>query len=345
MPNFVQGVCEDFCPEAEYKLRTREKLLNFFEYKDGQKHVPGTLVKCFARSAAGIKTPKAKDMRTERCLQRCIEYLLKDIILDKRKPFNLVYDFIFDRLRAIRQEMVMQNYNAKQTIKLLQPMIMFLSYSRYKLCEEAVDNFDPKICEQHLQECLKRALVCYDEISLDDLKLIDIYNRAFLEALYQIFNLGSVDALKRCLTLPKEIRTHSLFSLVFKISLSYLQGNYYRVLTGLQTLPHILCAIGCLKLPTLRRNLYEIFANAYSSKQLSVPVDFVLRLTAHANVNELREDCKYYNIKILDDKLHLNFQKNDFNSKITILKCKHEYFVDEKLKNIYLPEVLLMKKM
>ncbi|KNC31376.1 hypothetical protein FF38_07104, partial [Lucilia cuprina] len=325
--------------------RTREKLLNFFEYKDGQKHVPGTLVKCFARSAAGIKTPKAKDMRTERCLQRCIEYLLKDIILDKRKPFNLVYDFIFDRLRAIRQEMVMQNYNAKQTIKLLQPMIMFLSYSRYKLCEEAVDNFDPKICEQHLQECLKRALVCYDEISLDDLKLIDIYNRAFLEALYQIFNLGSVDALKRCLTLPQEIRTHSLFALVFKISLSYLQGNYYRVLTGLQTLPHILCAIGCLKLPTLRRNLYEIFANAYSSKQLSVPVDFVQRLTAHANVNELLEDCKYYNIKILDDKLHLNFQKNDFNSKITILKCKHEYFVDVKLKNIYLPEVLLMKKM
>ncbi|XP_046808051.1 uncharacterized protein LOC111679180 [Lucilia cuprina] len=345
MPNFVQGVCEEFCPEAESKLRTREKLLNFFEYKDGQKHVPGTLVKCFARSAAGIKTPKAKDMRTERCLQRCIEYLLKDIILDKRKPFNLVYDFIFDRLRAIRQEMVMQNYNAKQTIKLLQPMIMFLSYSRYKLCEEAVDNFDPKICEQHLQECLKRALVCYDEISLDDLKLIDIFNRAFLEALYQIFNLGSVDALKRCLTLPQEIRTHSLFSLVFKISLSYLQGNYYRVLTGLQTLPHILCAMGCLKLPTLRRNLYEIFANAYSSKQLSVPVDFVQRLTAHANVNELLEDCKYYNIKILDDKLHLNFQKNDFNSKITILKCKHEYFVDVKLKNIYLPEVLLMKKM
>lgn len=57
--------------------RTREKLLNFYEYKDGQKHVPGILVKCFARSAAGIKTPKAKDMRTERCLQRCIEYLLK----------------------------------------------------------------------------------------------------------------------------------------------------------------------------------------------------------------------------------------------------------------------------
>lgn len=132
---------------------------------------------------------------------------ISSIILDKRKPFNYVYDFIFDRLRAIRQEIVMQNYNAKQTIKLLQPMIMFLSYSRYRLCEEAIDNFDPKICEQHLQECLKRALVCYDEIQLnEESKLIDINNRAFLEALYQIFNLGSLDALKRCLNLPKEIR-------------------------------------------------------------------------------------------------------------------------------------------
>lgn len=155
-------------------------------------------------------------------------------------------------------------------------MIMFLSYSRYKLCEEAIDNFDPKICEQHLQECLKRALVCYDEISLERAKLIDIRNRAFVEGLYQIFNLGSVESLKRCLTLPEDIRCYltfkkknhhflkiflyaffsradPLFALTFKISLSYIQGNYYRVLNGLQSLPHIICAIGSLKLPTLRR--------------------------------------------------------------------------------------------
>lgn len=93
------------------------------------------------------------------------------------------------------------------------------------------------------------------------------------------------------------------------------------------------------------RNLYEIFSSAYSSKQLLVPVEFVLRLTAHANCNELYEDCKYYNIKVLADKLQLNFQKNEFNSKTTILKCKREHFVDVKLNNIYLPEVLLMKKM
>uniref|UniRef100_A0A1I8PIQ9 SAC3/GANP/THP3 conserved domain-containing protein n=1 Tax=Stomoxys calcitrans TaxID=35570 RepID=A0A1I8PIQ9_STOCA len=344
MSIFVKGVCENFCPEKESKLRIKEKLLHFFELKDGQKHIPGTLVKCFSRSAADKKASRAEDLRTERCLQKCTEYLLKDVFMDNRKSFNTVYDFVFDRLRAVRQEIVMQNYNAQQTIRLLEPMIMFLSYSRYKLCEEAIDNFDPKICEQHLQECLKRALVCYDEIGINDMNLLEIQRRALIEALYQVFNLGSVEAMRRCLTLVDAIRLDPLFSVVFKISLSYMQGNFYRVLNGLQSLPHILCAIGSLKLPALRRHLYCVFSHAYSSKQLMVPVEFITHLTAHGNKAEVYDDCKYYNIKVSDDNQHLHFQKSEFKFDAAVLKCRHERFVDSKLKNTYLPEVLLLKK-
>ncbi|XP_061395550.1 SAC3 domain-containing protein 1 [Musca vetustissima] len=344
MSGFVKGVCEDLCPQNEAKLRIREKLLHYFEYKNGQKHVPGKLVKCFSRSAADKKIPRPQDMRTEGCLQRCVEYLLREIVLDNRKPYNIVYDFIFDRLRSVRQEIVMQDYNAKQTIKLLEPMIMFLCYSRYKLTEEAIDNFDPKICEQHLQECLKRALVCYDEIPTKELNLLEIRRRTFIESLYQIFNLGSLEAMKRCLTVDEDIKSEPLFELVFKICLSHIQGNLYRVLNGIQGLPHILCAIGSLKLPTLRRQLYHVFAHAYSSKQLLVPVDFVLRLSGHASKYELFEDCKYYNINLSEDKQSLHFQKTDFKNDLAIQKCKHEQFVDIKIKNIYLPEILLLKK-
>lgn len=96
MSGFVKGVCEDLCPANEAKLyaciycinivlklfisfrRIKEKLLHYFEYKNGQKHVPGKLVKCFSRSAADKKIPRPQDMRTEACLQRCVEYLLKE---------------------------------------------------------------------------------------------------------------------------------------------------------------------------------------------------------------------------------------------------------------------------
>ncbi|XP_075164724.1 germinal-center associated nuclear protein isoform X2 [Haematobia irritans] len=343
MPNFVKGVCEDMCPDKESKL-IREKLLHYFELKDGQKHVPGILVKCFSRSAADKKIDRPEDLRSERCLQRCVEYLLKEVITDKRKPFNIVYDFVFDRLRAVRQEIVVQHYDARQTIRLLEPMIMFFSYSRYKLCEEAIDNFDPKICEQHLQECLKRALVCYDEIRLTEMNLLQVRRRIFIEALYQIFNLGCVESIKRCLTLEEDIRSNHLLASTFRVSLSYMQGNYFRVLNGLQSLPHILCAIGSLKLPTIRRQLYNMFSHAYNSKQLMVPVDFVLRMTIHGNKFELLDDCKYYNIKVSDDKQMVQFHKTDFNQDVAILKCRHEKYVDSKLENIYLPEILLLKK-
>lgn len=349
MPEFVQGTCEDMCPEQEVKLRTKERLLHFYECKAGQKNVPGILVTAFSRSAAGIKIPRKKDLRTQRALTKTIEYLLKEIALDKRRPFNYVYDFVFDRLRAIRQEIVMQNYGARATIRLLEPMIMFLAYSRYRLCVESVDNFDPKICDQHLQECLKRVLCCYDEVyaesGLGNMNLNEIRSRNFIESIYQLFNLGSIEALKRTTCLPAEIKTDSIFREVSAIAINYHQGNFYRVLQGIGRLPHILCAIASLKLQTIRRQVFLVFASAYSSKQLVVPAEWLRKLLLYNNKTEVVADCKYFELEYFSEKEAIRFYKTDFKAENEPIKQKHEVFVEEKLKKIYLPEVLLLKKL
>lgn len=94
------------------------------------------MVKEFARSAAGVQRPKSHGLRTKACLKRTVNYLLTDIIRDERKPFHFLYDFIFDRLRAIRQEIVMQDFDEILTIELIEPMIMFLAYSLYRFVLE-----------------------------------------------------------------------------------------------------------------------------------------------------------------------------------------------------------------
>ncbi|XP_055911980.1 SAC3 domain-containing protein 1 [Eupeodes corollae] len=349
MPEFVQGTCEEMCPDQEVKLRTKERLLHFYECKPGQKNVPGILVKSFSRSAAGIKIPRRKDLRTQRALNQTVEYLLKEIILDKRRPFNHVYDFVFDRLRAIRQEIVMQSYDSTATIRLLEPMIMFLAYSRYRLCEESVDNFDPKICDQHLQECLKRVLCCYDEVyakfGYENMKLNAIRSRIFIESIYQLFNLGSVEALTRCVHLPVEIKTDPIFAAVYSIALNHFQGNFYKVLDGVARLPHILCATSCLKLQIIRRQVFQIFASAYSSKQLLLPVDWLRKLLLYSNNSEVVQDCKYFELEYISEKNAIRFYKSDFKCENVPLKQKHEGFADEKLKKIYLPDILLLKKL
>ncbi|EDV51199.2 SAC3 domain-containing protein 1 [Drosophila erecta] len=344
----VRGSCESFCPDGEAKMRIREKLLHYFELKNGQKNTPGVLVKEFTRSAADVKMPLPKEMRTEASLTKTVEYLLKDIILDTRKPYNVAYDFIFDRLRAVRREIVIQMYDARQKICLLEPIVMFLAYSRYRLCEEPIEKFDPKICNQHLQECLTGVLCCYEE--LEDLEcskersIREIERRCFIESLYQVFNLGSPESFTRALTLPDYVRQDATFKLCFGICLAFQQGNLFRVLMGLPQLPHILCAVAATKLQAIRRSLLLIFTHAYNNKQLTVPVPYLLRLLLFDGPSGLQDQCRHYNISLTADRKAVHFNKTDFNHNAEILKPQQERYVESKLKRIYIPEVLLLKK-
>ncbi|XP_017085279.1 SAC3 domain-containing protein 1 isoform X2 [Drosophila eugracilis] len=344
----VRGSCESFCPDGEAKMRIREKLLHYYELKNGQKNTPGVLVKEFTRSAADVKMPLPKEMRTEAALTKTVEYLLKDIILDTRKPYNLVYDFIFDRLRAVRREIVIQMYDARQKIIQLEPIVMFLAYSRYRLCGESIEKFDPKICNQHLQECLTGVLCCYEE--LDGLEpsreptIRELDRRCFIESLYQVFNLGSPESFARALSLPGYVRQDATFKLCFDICLAFQQGNLYKVLMGFPQLPHILCAVATIKLQAIRRSLLQIFTHAYNNKQLTVPVHYLLRLLLIDGPTGLQDQCRHYNIAITADRKAVHFNKTDFNHNVELLKPQHERFVESKLKRIYLPEVVLLKK-
>ncbi|KAH8242492.1 hypothetical protein KR032_008023 [Drosophila birchii] len=365
----VRGSCQSFCPDGEAKMRIREKLLHFFELKNGQKNTPGILVKEFTRSAADAKMPQAKDMRTEQSLTKTVEYLLKDIILDTRKPYHVVYDFIFDRLRAVRREIVIQMFDARQTIRLLEPIVMFLAFSLYQLSVESIDKFDPKICNQHLQECLTGVLCCYEELdrqsTTEKPTLRELERRCFIESLYQMFNLGSPESFIRALTLPDYVRQDATFSLCFSICLSHQQGNLYRVVVGLPQLPHILCAVASTKLQAIRRyielffcylkslliflffcrSLLQVFTHAYNNKQLVVPASYLLRMLLIESPAGLQEQCQHYNLALTADRKGVLFKKTDFRQSAATLGCRHERFVESKLVRIYLPEVLLMKKL
>lgn len=117
--------------------RWKENLLHYYEIRPqvaGGRRIPDEpkVVKEFRRSAADTRHPKPHELRTSNALKHTVEYLLSDIVNDNRRPFNFAYDFIFDRLRAVRQEIVIQNVSESLTIELLEPVIMFLAYSLYR---------------------------------------------------------------------------------------------------------------------------------------------------------------------------------------------------------------------
>ena len=66
-------------------------------------------MKQFSRPAAGQKCPGEKDVRSPECLVKCVRYLVTVMQAEvARADMQDVYDFVFDRLRAVRQDMVLQ---------------------------------------------------------------------------------------------------------------------------------------------------------------------------------------------------------------------------------------------
>lgn len=79
----------------------------------------------------------------------------------------------------------------------------------YRLVDEPIDRFDPKICRQHLQECLKKVLRCYDILNEqfdDGRNKAATIHRGFIESLYLLLNLGSGEAMARAIQIPEKFK-------------------------------------------------------------------------------------------------------------------------------------------
>lgn len=72
-----------------------------------------------------------------------------------------VYSFVFDRLRGVKQDMIIQRASGLICAAILERMVRFLIYASYRLCGEPLHLYDPRINDTHLQENLKWLLDCY----------------------------------------------------------------------------------------------------------------------------------------------------------------------------------------
>lgn len=72
-----------------------------------------------------------------------------------------MYSFVFDRLRSVKQDMIIQRASGLNCVAILERMVRFLIYASYRLCGEPLHSYDPRINDTHLQENLNWLLDCY----------------------------------------------------------------------------------------------------------------------------------------------------------------------------------------
>ena len=115
----VVGKCIDFCPAKELKLRVRERLLHRYEVGGEGRLRP---VKEYSRPAAGQVPPDGDSVRTPDTLMDCVRYLVREVLGPRvrvKEEQMEIYDFVFDRLRAVRQDLVVQRVNDSTSMAIL----------------------------------------------------------------------------------------------------------------------------------------------------------------------------------------------------------------------------------
>ncbi|KAI4489900.1 hypothetical protein M0804_004082 [Polistes exclamans] len=346
--------------------REREGLLHQFEIDEKTKHSkkpkadPRKIIKSYSRSAAGQIMTDPSSLRPGPVLLSTIKYLFTKIVTRTDVDWIHVYDFAFDRLRAIRQDLVIQRIGTTMSIQILEPIIRFHTYASQRLSERNINEYNPKINDQHLLECMTQLLVLYDTLNrereleineeIEAITLID--NRVEMEALYILLNIGDVSGLNRALILPEKLRHVTIskikihlsyvlkseeVKLATKISIAWYLKNYVRVFRLIEKLrPIFVCAVMC-NLKSLRRNVLQIMSSGYNSKNLTFPGLKLQELLLYKDVEKLKKDCELFNLKFTNE--NVLFQKTSFNNQI-LLANSEMYYTSQKLHK-FLPNILL----
>ncbi|XP_060524325.1 germinal-center associated nuclear protein isoform X2 [Cylas formicarius] len=282
-------------------------------------------------------------LRPPDVLLRTVSYLLDDIVSKKDFSWTIIYDFVMDRLRSVRQDMIIQNLPVAHSICILQPIVRFHAYAAYRLCEEPQHLFDPVINTSHLQECLKRLLTMYDDCctnNIDEDMLVrhlkDV--RPEFEAMYILLNLGNSTALTRALRLPTLWRT-SIVRISIDLSLNYLHNNFVRVCRMMKELQSpLLAAVTSLHLPEIRRKALKIMSTAYNCKNLTFPLETLQEILIYDDSEHIARDCEYYGLKC---ESNVSFIKNDFLLNKTVLSPAHVQFVDNEFSKRSISNLIL----
>ncbi|KAK3519188.1 hypothetical protein QTP70_022134 [Hemibagrus guttatus] len=266
-----RGTCTTMCPISEVRRRETQRQLHCFEIEHGTENerMPradlSRTVKEYSRPAAGKDSTRVCDLRPPDVLFKTVCYLVDEIAASPTlQPWTEVYSFVFDRLRSVRQDMVIQRVSGRKCVAVLERTVRFHLYASYRLCGAPLRLFDPHINDTHLQECLSWLLECYSDGQYE--------HQAEFHALSLLYNLGSTRTLQRALELPEKVRLSPPVQLALAVNRAYTERNPVRLLRLAQKLDFIQACALHRHLLSCRRDLLLLYSHGHNSRNCRFPI-------------------------------------------------------------------------
>ncbi|KAM9383719.1 SAC3 domain-containing protein 1 [Pholidichthys leucotaenia] len=293
-----KGICQTMCPAFELRNRESQNCLHRLEMLPGTekdrrpKGDPSRTVKEYSRPAAGKDSTKPSDLRPPAVLLKTVCYLIEDVAVSSSfLPWTEVYNFVFDRLRAVKQDMIIQRVSGLDCMEILEQIVHFHITASYRLCGEPLRLYDPSINDAHLQEYLSWLLDCYTTTKGPH------PNQEEFQSLGLLYNLGSPHAAQKIMELPERLRKTKSIALALSINRAFLERNPVRLLRLAHNLSSLqMCALH-RHLLNCRRDLLLIYSHGYSSRNCRFPLTKLAQLLS-LDSSLTAQLCQAYGVEV-----------------------------------------------
>ncbi|XP_069006437.1 SAC3 domain-containing protein 1 isoform X1 [Embiotoca jacksoni] len=337
-----RGTCRTMCPARELRAREAQNRLHRFEMARGAERDrrprgdPSRAVKEYTRPAAGKDSTNPAELRPPAVLLETVCYLIDDIAAASPRlhPWTEVYSFVFDRLRGVKQDMIIQRVSGSDCVAILGRSVRFLVYASYRLCGEPLRLYDPRINDTHLQENLSWLLDCYATATGPH------PNQEEFQALCLLYNLGSARATQHIMELPERLRSAPSIRLALSINRAFLEKNPVRLLRLAHRLNFLQACALHRHLVACRRDLLLIYSHGYSSRNCRFPLDRLAQLLS-LDMPLAAELCQAYGVEVNQDN-QVVFSKTAFTEPEQVnLHCKlYHNIVSEKRRDLTVEDLI-----
>eukprot|EP00095_Tigriopus_kingsejongensis_P001875 maker-scaffold70_size417918-snap-gene-2.11 protein:Tk01875 transcript:maker-scaffold70_size417918-snap-gene-2.11-mRNA-1 annotation:"sac3 domain-containing protein 1-like isoform x1" len=312
------------CPDRERKWRMEAEMIHRLERVQGGLQ----MVKRFARSAAGDVQNDPKILRSPQICLRTTQYLIQELLLDERAGLDRTrYHFIFDRLRAIRQDLVIQRIRGPIRRAILEISIRFHLIASHELCQLPPGDYDHHLNLTHTLQCLQ------DLMSIHEEQAMEAGERDEMTSTFILISLGSSDVMHWAFARPASLRQQPRVARALRIVLKFTEGNFVGVFKLMRSLPLLQQLALFNKWNLIVKNALHVMTASFGIKNCQYPVQHLCQLV---NLNHSHESGVINFVSIIqklgidvDNGKHIRFAKRQFKPETNIPLMKLPFIAEQ----------------
>ncbi|KAK5890784.1 hypothetical protein CesoFtcFv8_014270 [Champsocephalus esox] len=340
------GTCPDMCPEKERYMRETRKQLSVFEvFPETEMVDHSAAIKEYSRSSADQEEPLPHELRPLPVLSMTMDYLVSLIMDQGHDNYRDWYDFLWNRTRGIRKDIIQQHLCCPHTVSLIEKCTRFHVHCAHHLCEEHMSTFDAKINNENMTKCLQSLKEMYQ-----DLNTRNIY--CPLEAEFRLYSvlvkLNDGDILREIQQFRDDVRNSPEVKFAVQVFTAVNSNNFVRFFKLVKGASYLASCLLHRYFNQVRAMALKIMNTAHTvgcvpPRSTAFPVEDLVRMLMFRTTDEGTDFIQQYGLNVNEGMVELSrvaFQEPELplsQKKSAVILAKRSVLIGEVVNGGSLP--------